>query len=349
MTTGYGFAPPADRVRYVRCARCSVPQPPPNVSGRYSCVACGAALQRWFAHPPAGVQRPTKRKTPDAPPYFGPPAYRGGHPRWSFPSLVWRELPTRGVPETADDPTGALGWVATLCVVTAISALIAAGSEIWRFVLMLQGRTLVLSGPVVRASDVLVAFSGIAVVVLALSTAAMAVPALVRTHAAAARRQGRAPSRTPRAVVARLIVPGWNIYGAGQIVTEIDRTLATGQTSVTSPDPRPRRRSPLTTLWWLGWVASAALIIATLARGLGGSLQAIADTVQLHIAVDLLAAVVAVLSAAIFRRFARLLTDRPAELNGWVVQPPVHIRSTALPCTDKSEQAATGRPTVTRQ
>ncbi len=40
----------------------------------------------------------------------------------------------------------------------------AAGAEIWRFVLMLEGRTLVLSGAVVRASDVLVAISALAVV-----------------------------------------------------------------------------------------------------------------------------------------------------------------------------------------
>jgi hypothetical protein len=61
-------------------------------------------------------------------------------------------------------------------------------------------------------------------------------------------------------------------------------------------------------------------------RGLGGSLQAIADTVELHIAVDLVAAVVAGLGAVIAFRFAGLLTDRPSEFDSWVVQPPEPTR-----------------------
>ena len=70
-----------------------------------------------------------------------------------------------------------MGWLAA---VTAVAALVAAGAEIWRFGLMLEGRTLVLSGAVVRASDVLVAISALAVGVLALVTALLAIPTLVR-------------------------------------------------------------------------------------------------------------------------------------------------------------------------
>ena len=78
--------------------------------------------------------------------------------------------------------------------------------------------------------------------------------------------------------------------------------------------------------WWLSWIVSALLIAVTLARGLGGSLQAIADTVELHIAVDLLAAVVAGLGAVILLRFARAFTGRKAEYENWVVQPPAPTR-----------------------
>ena len=255
--------------------------------------------------------------------------------------MVWHEIPPAGDPDRGDDPTNALRWVGWVAAVTAVAAMVAAGAEIWRFGLMLAGRTLVLSGAVVRASDVLVAISALAVGVLALVTALLAIPTLVRTHAAAARRIGRAPSRRPRDIVLRLVVPGWNVYGAGQIVTEIDRTL--DQLRVAAQDEESEivaripmsqkgaRRgaahaSTLTIGWWISWIVSAGLIATALLRGLGGSLQAIADTVELHIAVDLVAAVVAGLGAVIAFRFARLLTDRPSEYDRWVVQPPEPTR-----------------------
>jgi hypothetical protein len=86
------------------------------------------------------------------------------------------------------------------------------------------------------------------------------------------------------------------------------------------------RASKITTAWWVGWIVSAGLIVATLARGFGGSLQAIADTVELHIAVDLMAAVVAGLGTAMLLRFARTFTDRSHQYDQWVVQPPAPTR-----------------------
>ena len=343
MTIDRGFAPPTDRRRpgYVRCARCNVLQPP-SPAGQYRCVACGAPLQRWVAHPPpGGPTAPVTRTRPPEQRYLGPPAYRGGHPQWSFGPMVWHEIPPAGDADRGDDPANALRWVGWVAAVTAVAALVAAGAEIWRFSLMIQGRTLVLSGAVVRASDVLVAITALAVGALALLTAMLAIPTLVRTHAAAARRIGRAPSRRPRDIVLRLLVPGWNVYGAGQIVTEIDRTLdqlrvaaqdEEGEIDAANPvSPRAVRRqaahaSTLTIVWWISWIISAGLIAAALLRGLGGSLQAIADTVELHIAVDLVAAVVAGLGAVIAFRFAGLLTDRPSEFDSWVVQPPEPTR-----------------------
>ena len=240
------------------------------------------------------------------------------------------------------DPAGALRWASALSAVTAVTALVVAGAEIWRFVLMLEGRTLVLSGTVVRTSDVLVAASGLAVLTFALLTAAFVAPALVRTHHAAARRLGCAPSRSGPGIVARLLVPIWNIYGAGQVVTEIDRMLAQRPDADSKPardnDSKPARDndsaghiaqargSRIVKVWWLSWIVSGLLITVTLARGLGGSLQAIADTVELHIAVDLVAAVVAGLAAVILLRFARAFTDRAAEYENWVVQPPAPTR-----------------------
>jgi hypothetical protein len=89
---------------------------------------------------------------------------------------------------------------------------------------------------------------------------------------------------------------------------------------------RPVRASRLTIGWWISWITSATLMLIALARGLGGSLQAIADTVELHIAVDLAGALTAGLGAAMLLRFARLLRRRPPIPVGWVVQEPAATR-----------------------
>ena len=202
MTNDRGFMPPGDRgfapppprpPQYIRCGRCNVLQPLGS-AGPARCVSCGARIQRWVAHPP-----PADGPTRDKPrprrqrPYAGPPSYRGGHPRWSFPPVVWRELPPPDPQSPVRDPVPGLRLATWLAAATSVCALVAAGAESWRFALMLEGRTLVLAGDVVRASDVLVAASGMAVVLAALVTAACAVPALLKSHVAAARRLGWAP------------------------------------------------------------------------------------------------------------------------------------------------------------
>ena len=212
---------------------------------------------------------------------------------------------------------------------TAGAAVLAAAAETWRFVLMLVGRTQVLSGPLVATNDALVAATGVAVVMLAVLTAAVAVPALIRTHRWAGVRSGHGPSRTARAVAARLLVPGWNVYGAGQIFIEIDAMLRRAAANPSAANPsaaNPPTARPLILLWWISWIVNAALVVLVLGRGLGGSLQAIADTVELHIALDLCAAVVAALGAQILRRFARLVTGPKPSPSRWVVQPPAPTR-----------------------
>lgn len=302
---------------------------------------------RWVAHPPPGGPTTAPRARRPERPYQGPPSYRRtGFPRWGFPPVVWRPAPDPA-PARPIDPGPGLLRTTWLSVLAAAAALLAAGAEIWRFVLMLQGRTLVLNGSVVRASDILVAAAGILAPLTALAVLISAVPALTRTNAAAAGRLGRAPSRTVGAVAARVLVPIWNIYGAGQIVTEIDRMLSTRPDPASGgeemfgegrPADRPPRASARTVCWWLSWVLSAALVIAALARGLGGSLQSIADTVELHIAVDLAAAVVAGLGAAMLLRFRRLLSAPKDKFETWIVQPPAPTRP--LPSRPAAESTA---------
>jgi hypothetical protein len=236
--------------------------------------------------------------------------------------VVWQEAEPPPDAARRTDPSGALRLAAGLAVASAVASLAAAAAETWRFALLLASRTMVLSGATVRSNDLFVAAAGAAGVAVAIAALLVAVFALVRTHPAAALRLGSAPSRSTPAILARLLVPGWNVYGAGQIVTEIDRML----TAARSPADRPVRASRLTVGWWVSWIFSAVLMLIALARGLGGSLQAIADTVELHIAVDLAGAITAGLGAAMLFRFARLLRRRPPIPEGWVVQEPAPTR-----------------------
>jgi len=209
-----------------------------------------------------------------------------------------------------------------LCWLTFAAVLAAAGGEFWRYVLLLRGRTEVLPGPLVAASDRTVTISALLATGCGLVTAAVLVPALVGLHAASARRAGREPSRPPAGALARLVVPGWNLYGLGVVAGEIDAAL-------TAPEAAGRpRMSRLIVAWWACWVVDGALVMVTLVRAFGRSEQAMADTVQLHIAVDLVAGLVALLGAVVCRRFRRLLRGSVAARSSrWVVRSPEPTRA----------------------
>ena len=233
--------------------------------------------------------------------------------------MVWRTAPPT-TPVQADPPTRSVGRAALLCLLTAGVALVAAGGELWRYELLLRDRTLVLSGPVVRMSDRLVVWAGWGATAAAVVTAAILAPLLVRLHAAAAHRAALAPSRVPAAVLARLVVPGWNLYGVGVVAGEIDGQLRSARST------RPRL-SRLVTALWLAWVADAVLVVATLLRAFGTSEQAVADTVELHIFVDLAGAVVAGLWFLLLRRWRRRLAPPRRKAAGrWIVRPPEPTR-----------------------
>ncbi len=330
-------------VQGLQCLRCHTLQPP-LPPGHYTCVACGAVLplQRWVAHPPPGGPA-RRRRAPRASweggngRYPGPPSYRGSPPRWGFPPAVWQGPVADPEPP---NPARSLRGAATAAAIAAAVALLAAGAEIWRFVLMLDGRTQVLSGGAVRASDILVAASGLALVVAAVAVVALTVPALIRTSRFAAARLGRTPARGTRGLLLRLLVPGWNVYGAGQVAAEIDAML--GASSAAPRDPsRPGR---LVLWWWASWVVNAAVLATAVLRGWGDSLQAIADTVELHIVLDVTAAVTSALLAALLLRFALLAIGRPATLGPWVVAPPSPTRGGA-PAPSPAEQGGSSSTT----
>ena len=301
------------------CPRCGRSQPG-LPRGVYSCVYCSAPLpvQRWFATVPPGVSdapapRPVRR------PYLGPPAYRGRHPNWGFPTVAWRPAELTEGSNAPTPPLRLLNWLAALAWATALMGLLAAAAETWRLVLVLRNRTLELPESTARISDALVSAAGWTLLAVATVTAVVAAITITRAHAAAADRLGAAPARTPAAVLARLVIPGWNLWGAGAMLAEVDGLLAQDPgAEVTRP-----RLSRLVAAWWLAWIADAAFVLAALIRAFGRSQQAIADTVELHIWINLAAALVSGLLAVLARRFHRRFTISTDDiLAGWTVAAP---------------------------
>jgi hypothetical protein len=318
--------PPPTALRTdVRCRRCARIQPslPPGV---FHCLYCGTPLplQRWVAHPPPGPQpsdRPPARKVRRVR-YAGPPRYRPAPPRWGFPPTGWRPAEPTDPDAGVQAPIGALRVAAAAAFLTAGLCAVAAAGEIWRFRLMLQGRTMVLDGNRLAVSDRLLVLASWLALLAAFVTALLATPAIVRAHRAAAATAGRSVTRRPIDVWLRLLVPLWNSYGAGQVLTETEALLAHRESRAGSP-----QTSVLIRWWWLSWLISSALTIVTLVRGLGGSVQAIADTVELHIAVDAAAALVTLLGGLVLLRLARLFAGpRRNRWAGWTVAPPALTR-----------------------
>ena len=313
------------------CARCRRDQPvgpwPPP-----ACVYCAGPLVRlrWQAHTPPGVPVTVAAPPAPSPPYPGPPSYAGRPPRWGFPASAWRPAeitPAGGLLGHSGSvvPAGRLARSFRLAAVASVLlagvSVSAAAAETWRFRLLLTGRTQVLPGSTVRAGNALVAATGWLALLAAAVLAVLAVPALIRAPAVFAARHGWAPARPPAAVAGRLLVPGVNLWGAGAVVAEIS-SLAVLPPADSGPAPARLRPTPTALAWWVLWVVGGAFAVATLIRGFARSEQAVADTVELHIAVDLAAAALAVLTAVLFIRFRRALEPGPDPLAGWSVAAP---------------------------
>lgn len=349
-----------------RCRRCGVFLPPPSLYGpaalaahpaswaQVSCPRCGLRPdgRRWVAHPPGApavpgrVGPPTEplpRVAGGPPPVDGRDQYgrrpptatgtdpaAGRHPRWGLPTVAWTG-PT-ATPPAPPNPRSVLTAAITLLLATAVLAVLSAAAETWRFALLLQGRSAVLPAGVVATSDVLVAAAGLFTPVVTLAAVVTVVLALLRTTDWAADRAGLRPPRSRAGLVLRLLVPGWNVYGAGQVVIETHALLVAPPVAAGGVDPIDRsaavrrRDRRLIGAWWCAWIVNVGLLVATLARGLGGSLQAIADTVELHIALDLAAAVTAALAGGVLHRMRRLTDVSPASRYRWIVQPPAPTR-----------------------
>lgn len=336
----------------VRCLRCTRTQPP-LPPGVHDCLYCGATLplQRWVAStPPPFTLPPGLRPRPAAGNtrrYTGPPSYGTAHPRWGMPPLRWVWHDDSPAAPTAVPPILALRLTSLIAAVVAVICALAAVAEGYRFALMLRGRTQVLSGAAVERSDLWVGLTGWLALLGCIAVCAIAVPTIKAAHRAAIIRAGQQPARSNADVWRCLAIPVYNAHGAGLILTETDDALR--QAAPQAPDKpgagtpavhRPRLHS-LVGWWWLAFALSTALALAVLIRSLGKSPQAIADSVELHIAVNAAAAIVLGLTALVAARFTRAFAGpRRSRYAGWTVLPPEPTRARQPRSESRAEQPA---------
>lgn len=187
----------------------------------------------------------------------------------------------------------------------AVAAGLAAGSEAWRYGLLVLGRTRALPVDLVTASDVLVVTCSVialAGLVVALATMLWWLLAARERAAVAA---NRSPARRDWTAVLAVLVPGWNLFLAGCVLAELEHAVLR---PASTARPRPSR---LVRLWWLGWVTSETLAIITMCWGASDEVWARADGVLWHAATDLAAVAAAVLTALVVRSLTRAIVGVP--------------------------------------
>jgi len=259
--------------------------------------------QRWVASVPQGAPRsPRARRRL---PYLGPPAY-GRPPRWGFPALAWR-WPTTVPGTVADEPVtvdrvrSVAGHAAAMLWALAGLAVIAAGGEVWRYVLLLSSRTGALSERLVATSDAVVTVAAVLTIAFTVLAGVVTLWWLHLARHAAADVVGQRVGRADWQVLVYLLVPGVNLAMGGVVLAELEH-----QVLRRSADERPNPTRAVR-VWWVVWVVAGLLFAVTVVWRFRTSVQAHADGVLLSAVTDLSAAAVAVLTALVVRRLSTLL------------------------------------------
>jgi len=280
------------------CPRCGHVS---NTAGGPFCPQCGRYLAtlQWVAEPPASAVPEPPLPRPSR--YIGPPHYAEPQ-RWGFPAAPWMgaDRPAQPVPPERQARSLA-AVVGPLLWALAAVALLAAGAETWRYVLLLASREGALSADAVAASDALVVAAGSGTVLLGLVAGGLVVAWSLRAAMAAAGRSGSRPSRSLREIVLGWVVPGWNLVVAGPVLAEIEHG------ALDRPPGRRPEPSRLIRVWWLLWVVGGVLAAVVLAWSWRAGVQARADGVALHAVVNLVAAVTAGVTAVLVSRLTALL------------------------------------------
>jgi hypothetical protein len=236
---------------------------------------------------------------------MGPPVY-GTPPRWGFPALAWR-WPTAVAgteteqPVTVERVRAVAGHASAMLWALAGLSLVAAGGEVWRYVLLLESRTGALSSALVGASDALVGIAGILSLAFGVLTVVVTLWWLHLARRAAADLAEQGLARPDWQVYLYLLIPGVNLAMAGVVLTELEHQILRR--------PADERPSPTKTvkIWWAVWAGAGVLFVVTVAWRFRDSVQAHADGVVLSALTDLAAVAVAVLTALMIRRLAALL------------------------------------------
>lgn len=253
---------------------------------------------RWVAEPPPATTPPPPRRRRLR--YTGPPRYRAV-PRWGFRPGPWVRGEAREPPSPVDAARALAGSAVPLLWATSVVAAVAAGAEVWRYVLLLASRDGALSAGVVAASDALVLAAGTVAPLLGLFAGGLLVAWTVRASAAAAGRGGFGPPRSTREIVLGWLVPVVNLGVPGAVLAEIEHA------ALDRPMTQRPRPSPLLVVWWVLWAGGLVLCVVVGLWSLREGVQALADGVVLHALLDTVAAVTAAWSAVLVARLTRLL------------------------------------------
>lgn len=260
-------------------------------------------MTRWVATSPIRRTRQARRRLP----YLGPPSY-AENPRWGFPALAWRWPTTvpgthqgEDRPVTIDRVRSVGGHATAMMWALAGLSLVAAGGELWRYVLLLQSRGGALSDRVVGTSDAVVTVGAVLALAFAVLAASVTIWWLLLARYAAAELAEQALPRRDWQVLTYLLIPGVNLAMAGVLLAELEHQVLRRPAD---QRPRPTRA---TKIWWSTWVLSGLLFATTIGWRFRDGVQAQADSVVLSALTDLAAAAIAVLTALTVRRVSALL------------------------------------------
>jgi hypothetical protein len=188
----------------------------------------------------------------------------------------------------------------------AVLSAVAAGAEIWRYVLLVQGREAALNRSVVAFSDGFVLTAGLLASILALLPAGLSIWWLLVARQAASDASGDDPPRPLWQVLVGILVPVANLPMALSIAGELEHAVLGRARDVR---PKPSRQ---VLVWWGAWVLNWVLLGVTIGWRFRGDVQSMADSVVLVALTDLAAALLAVLTALAVRRFSALLAPSDA-------------------------------------
>lgn len=293
------------------CPRCGHPL---QFGRTPACQRCGAhpggagrdwrGIQ-WVASPPQG---PPRGARPARRPYSGPPSYPFP-PRWGFPRLTWRRSAPFATPEQspAEQMRAMAGSTVPLLWIAGAIALGTGLAELSRYLILLDSRTDAVAQTPLFVSDLAVLTGGVVSLIASALAALATLTWLVRAYLAAAEAAGVRPARPTWQLIAGVLIPGVNLLLPGAILAEIEHA-AMGN----DPNLRPRP-SRLLVAWWIAWAAGLLLGVLAMLWGLRSGVQAQADSVLLHIAVDVTAALVALLTVRVVHRLTALLGPLPAD------------------------------------